>query len=698
MLCYLLFILSNFFALYTSKTVVECIYKDVTPFKHLFTTLALLPVVIVLTILPLAIMGYLTPYTTTLLGGIFWVITMMVNHQFCHENRVVAHKPNRKWLRIFVIWAACIAIGVAIGFLFPGVKYGHDGLSFHSITPTLWLLHQKTMISPYSMFAYYPFNSEMISLWLMLPFHNDAMVGMVFCFWLGLFLMVIKKISDLYQINIINLLFLFLVFLLSPVVQNGLRGFASTNMVPVIMLLVAIVFLVETSYAISKNQFYILIVLSGLFSGFAVGVKTNFLPQCFILFIWVLYHGYNKDKEKKYRMNAGLLFVGSALLAGGYWYIRNICLTGNPCYPMSIPFFEGPFSREQMRYTSLISWIAKSPTDMTQWKYILERLLHWPFPLWCLSLFGYIAFVYRRCISNKVYENRCVILKMEWLLFITAMVMMLLYPFQPLSAASAAGMDAPMHIKPRYLLYPFVVGVILYFPLLKSDAKYCRLFQGVVLVMLLLRSSFSVNELAIVSVLVTAFCLQWFFSGKIKRQLNLNNRLHCFPYHYLVLILIGFTCCYPQQKTYTDNHLFKKKYKNISTGTTWKALESLPVNAKIDWFGYGQGYLAYPYFGRELQFYPTRASSLMRPHHEKWLKQKGHAQADATLNITKEEKVCLNIDTIIKKEIDYVVVLKKDDNSWPLMQQMLLEKTAFKKYFETESSVIWQVVGGTVKE
>lgn len=86
-----------------------------------------------------------------------------------------------------------------------------------------------------------------------------------------------------------------------------------------------------------KETNHIWLILSGIFCGFAMGIKyTAFiLPVvCCLIVIW--WRRPNLQQISK----SLLIFIAFSLLSGGVWYLRNLIWMGNPVYPF---VFGGPF-------------------------------------------------------------------------------------------------------------------------------------------------------------------------------------------------------------------------------------------------------------------------------------------------------------------------------------------------------------------
>ncbi|MFW6324984.1 MAG: ArnT family glycosyltransferase, partial [Desulfovibrionales bacterium] len=76
---------------------------------------------------------------------------------------------------------------------------------------------------------------------------------------------------------------------------------------------------------------------AGLFCGLAVGTKYNGLLVLAILvffFLWMVEQERKQGGEFRKVLRGGLFFIGTALLIGSPWYVKNMIEMGNPIYPM----------------------------------------------------------------------------------------------------------------------------------------------------------------------------------------------------------------------------------------------------------------------------------------------------------------------------------------------------------------------------
>lgn len=110
-----------------------------------------------------------------------------------------------------------------------------------------------------------------------------------------------------------------------------------------------------------------LLLVSGLLFGFALAIKYTALVT--IGLIWTLIYWFTKGATKNLpdHLKAALSFVIPLLIFGGFWYVKNAWLYGNPFYPL----YFGHTGVDEASYASMITAIQSFGYERTLTNYVL---------------------------------------------------------------------------------------------------------------------------------------------------------------------------------------------------------------------------------------------------------------------------------------------------------------------------------------
>jgi hypothetical protein len=189
------------------------------------------------------------------------------------------------------------------------------------------------------------------------------------------------------------------------------------------------------------------LVVAGVAAGFAAGVKLSFLAPVAALTVGVVV-----ITPGAARGRAALAFGIPMLLAGGYWYLRNLIAVGNPIPyighigPISLP---APVRDFQLRpdYAVVHYW-----NDSGVWSHWFAPGLHESFGLlWPATLIGMLA-----AAVFAIWRGREPILRVLGAFVIVTTVA---YVFTPLTAAGEQGEPISFVWNVRYLAPAVAVGL-----------------------------------------------------------------------------------------------------------------------------------------------------------------------------------------------------------------------------------------------
>jgi hypothetical protein len=188
---------------------------------------------------------------------------------------------------------------------------------------------------------------------------------------------------------------------------------------------------------------------AGLATGLAAGTKSTAVAMAAGLTLAVLMLA----PSGRRRATAGWWFI-PALLGGGYWYLRNLIIAGNPLPqatslgPISLPHPER--LQEGRPDFSIVHYL----TDTGIWRDYFEPGLHQAFgALWPLVLAGAI-------LGGLLALFRAKDSVLRWMGAV-ALLGLVAYLFTPLSAAGAEGAPVGFGINIRYAIPPLLLGLTL---------------------------------------------------------------------------------------------------------------------------------------------------------------------------------------------------------------------------------------------
>jgi len=188
---------------------------------------------------------------------------------------------------------------------------------------------------------------------------------------------------------------------------------------------------------------------AGLAAGLAAGTRVTGLAMAGALTVAVVVLA-----PAGRRWAAAAWWLLPALAGGGFWYLRNLVVAGNPIPevetlgPISLPH---PTRLQEGRPDFSIAHYA---TDTGVWRHYFAPSLHEAFgSLWPLVVFGAVA-----AALLAVFAGRDRIVR--WV-GVVALFGLIAYLFTPLSAAGAEGEPVGFGINIRYVIPALLAGIVL---------------------------------------------------------------------------------------------------------------------------------------------------------------------------------------------------------------------------------------------
>lgn len=271
-------------------------------------------------------------------------------------------------------------------------------------------------------------------------------------------------------------------------------GEALNDIVGVSLLLCAVALLINArlAHVSGSGPPWGAVLIAGLAVGLAAGTKLSFLAPAALIAAAAIIAA---ERREASRARVGLIFVGAAVAAGGYWYLRNLAHTGNPIPflafgPLDLPSPERGF---QLRpgFAVVHYW-----NDTEVWReWFFPMLAEELGPLWPLELAAVVGGG-----LYAVWRGGEPIVRALAGAVVLACVA---YVFTPLTAAGEEGEPISFEWNIRYLAPPVAIGLAL-LPCLPALRKTAR------------RRAVVFAALALAAVVTTLSIVQWPEGGHTK--------------------------------------------------------------------------------------------------------------------------------------------------------------------------------------
>ena len=426
--------------------------RRLLPRAHVTTIVLAWLVVFVATadlcLLGLGTIGFLRPLPLGVLVTLLYFVERVVPAGVAASDGRVRRVPSPATSgRIALALVGGLTVWWGVHTIAAGVGFVWDDLAYHAAIPAWWLREAALTVPPLTYQSYYPANAELFSVWFLLPFGRDAYANLTVFTWVALVLAACAVITRGLGHSAPVACAAMTCFLVSPEV----RFFAGTfcaNDLAVAGLGAATLALAWTT---GDERIVPRALLCGVAAGLALGTKVSMAPLVLLVGIYWALHARRPGGSWR----AVAAYAAGALLLGSFWYVRNAVLTGNPLFPADIGPFEGPFTAEAQRKTTLIPSIVEGATSVSFWMEFVRRRLDWPLPLGVVALAGYASGAWA-----SVREPDARTRLYRFLLLAAGLTFLVLFPFQPFSGTNNRPTTELNHLI-RYLAFPFGLGLML---------------------------------------------------------------------------------------------------------------------------------------------------------------------------------------------------------------------------------------------
>ena len=336
--------------------------------------------------------------------------------------------------------------------------YGGDSLWYHlplaahiagtgSVTGLLYT-------DPLYLNWFYPQVSELVHAGGILLFSNDFLSPLINMAWLGLALFAGYCIGRPYGTGptamaaVASVMAANLLFSRQP-------GNANNDVVAIALFLSSVALLLNSRWPARVVRLGTLprpggppsgtLLVAGLAAGLALGTKLTVVPPVLALTVGVIW-----ISGAGYRLRASAEWIGAMVVGGGYWYLRNLIVSGNPFPWQDI----GPIHHAEALQGRHPYAIVHYATDTGVWGRFFTPALHerlgdlWPAYL-ALAVIAVLLLLWRGG-------------SMERMLALVALVAAVAYLLTPLGASGPENMPVGFRLNIRYLAPGLVLALTLH--------------------------------------------------------------------------------------------------------------------------------------------------------------------------------------------------------------------------------------------
>jgi hypothetical protein len=425
--------------------------------------------------------------------------------------------------------------------------------------------------------AFYPATAELFHGLGIVLFARDILSPALNLLWLALVLLAGYCVGRPRGLGVATLLGA-VVALATPMMQLSQAGSAANDVAGVFFVLAAV------AIVMNRPDSHRALVLAAISAGLAVSVKLSMLAPVLALTIGVLVLG-----PPGRRRRLGALWLGPLLVAGGFWYLRNLIAVGNPLPWVSIPGLATPAPALQA-HTAFS--VAHYLTNTRVWGGLLEPSLASGFGPWWWAILAAAVLGPVLCLLPGASAS-------VRMLGLVALASTVAYLLTPESAAGPAGHPLGFAFNLRYAAPALTLSVIALplAPVFDGRQQQVAVCAGfvVVLVASLAQAHFwpsrhvagQILVAAVVIAVGASLALASAGAGGRRRPLGLAVAA-------VAVVLVGGLGYLGQRSYLGSRYAFQPGVSYL--GRLWDFFRSVH-HARVGVVGTFGGFFAYPLFG-----------------------------------------------------------------------------------------------------
>jgi hypothetical protein len=574
--------------------------------------LALAPLIIWLVVLPLGALHLLTSLNASALlavmsaGSLVWHFAGAPEENPGAPEVLSVNPEGPSWRAMLGVCAVTVSIGLqAARLLVRGFSLSVEDSLYHAPFAANAIITGGFTSSSFFYMDYYPFNAELLPLWLTLHAGTDGAAVLAGLFFLFLIATSAAVLARSCGMSTSSGTLLAALLTLTSVVRAEAGRFSSPDLAGPAMVLASIAFLAVYSGDEHRAGRIRSLLMAGLLAGWAIGSKALFLGVPVVICGWLIFR---KDDTLRWRerLARASLFSVAAAVTGSYWFVHNVVLTGNPVYPAQMAFFPGPFTSADQWQTSLLGTVVDGRYAVPELWNTVAEYVHWPVAIWILATGGY-AGVLLWWPRRKQFRAPAA-MRVAALCVLIGGASLLAFPFVPFSGTFDLP-DGSLIAVPRYLILPFILGVTAF--MMVAGGTAIGYLAGLCAVMLALLEAWGITGPVVCGLL---FVIGMWIARSTRMRIPGRPAVAGL----LLCLVFGAAPWVKYIAQVADREVFSQKYFDEPRGGCWEALEFLPSGSCITWFGPSN--CCYELFGRRYQFVPVAVNgdgTLLTPLHQR---------------------------------------------------------------------------------